>query len=718
MSVRNAPCKDNTIMGELKQKLDYHIRNVSLRLSRWLDNTNLPEWATVMGTALIVGIGTGLGAVIFHRLIGVAEVVFFEWGARGFAFMGDYYILVIPALGGLVGGPLVYYFAREAKGHGVPEVMEAVALRGGRIRPRVAVIKSLASSVCIGSGGSVGSEGPIVQIGSAIGSTVGQVLHLSEDRVRSLVACGAAGGIAAVFNAPIAGTIFALEVILGEFSSTYFGAVVISAVMADVVVHIFKGAERAFTVPAYELVHPVELVFYALLGITAALVAVLYSKSVDGLEGVFDNWKWFPEPLKASVGGLGVGMVGALLIWVSTNHNQAAALAFAWQDTGSLMPSVYGTGYTVVNPALLGQISVGVAFILMLLKLLVTALTLGSGGSGGIFAPGLFIGAMLGVVFGNVVHELFPAITGPVGAYALVGMAAVFAGAAHAPATAILILFEMTGDYNIILPLMLATVISLIMSRALEAESIYTMKLSRRGIRLEFGRDVDLMAGVTVSAVMQDYDSIPPDMPLNDLITEFERTHHHGYPILDADGVLLGVVTLTDLDRAIQDHQIEGRTAMDIATVGNLVVAYPDESLGTVLLRMGVRGIGRVPVVTREMPHRFLGILRRESLVNAYNRAIARRTNLSHRLNALHQHGSDKISILEIEVTPDMPCAGQELHDVATRLPNDCIIASILRENRTLIPHGYTLLLPGDHLTVLAGVDIVDTVRDAFCKAT
>ncbi len=687
------------------QKLYHHTRSLSLRISRWLDNASPPEWTTVMGTALIVGIGAGLGAVIFRLLIARAQWLFFDVGAQVFGFLGEYYILVIPALGGLIVGPLVYFFAREAKGHGVPEVMEAVALRGGRIRPRVAVIKSLASSVCIGSGGSVGREGPIVQIGSALGSTIGQLLHLSEPRVRSLVACGAAGGIAATFNAPIAGTLFALEVILGEFEVNYFGAVVISAVMADVVAHAFEGASRAFPVPAYELVNSSELLLYAVLGVLAALISVIYAKSVYRFEDVFDNWRRFPEYLKPVVGGLGLGIIGVVMV--------SAGLTFSRGE--QLIPAVFGVGYETITPALLGELTLGSALVLLVTKLLATSLTLGSGGSGGVFAPSLFLGAMLGVVFGNVVHGLFPDITGPVGAYALVGMAAVFAGTAHAPATAILILFEMTGDYNIILPLMFATVISLIVSRALEAESIYTMKLSRRGIRLQFGRDVDLMEGVTVSEVMQGYDSIPSDMALSDLITEFERTHHHGYPILDTEGNLLGVVTLTDLDRAIEDHQIDGRTAMDIATVENLVVAYTDESLGTVMLRMGVRGIGRVPVVTRETPRKFLGMLRRESLVSAYNRAIARRTNITHRLKALQQHGSEKISVLEIKITPEMTCAGQELHAVAARLPGDCIVASILRGTRTLIPHGDTVLQPGDNLTMLVSRDVVEKVQTVLC---
>ncbi|MBN2471705.1 MAG: chloride channel protein [Anaerolineae bacterium] len=670
-------------------------RRLAERLLGWMARLDSPEWATVMFTALLVGLGAGLGAVAFHWLIEAAQWVFLDFGARVFGFLGDYYIIVVPVLGGLIGGPLVVYFAQEAKGHGVPAVMEAVALRGGRIRPRVAVVKSLASSICIGSGGSVGSEGPIVQIGAALGSTIGQVLNLSDERIRSLVACGAAGGIAAVFNAPIAGTIFALEVILGEFRSTYFGAVVISAVIADVVVHIVSGAERAFTVPSYALLNPAELLLYALLGVAAALVAVSYSRFVDKLEGVFERWKAFPEPLKASVGGLLLGLLGAAAVALN------GGLTHPWEN-GHPMPAFFGVGYEVINMALLGELALGTSLLLMLLKLLATGFVLGSGGSGGVFAPGLFIGAMLGSAFGQVANLIFPGQVAPVGAYALVGMAAVFAGAAHAPATSILILFEMTGDYNIILPLMFGTVVSLLISRALEPESIYTLKLSRRGIRLHQGRDVDLMEGITVAEVMdRDYDAVLPDMGSEQLLAVFEDTHHHGFPVVDEAGTLVGMLTLTDVSRALHERT-ETWTAGDIATRENLVVAEPHESLATAVVRMGVRGIGRLPVVESQSSLKLVGILHRSNVIHAYNKAIARRTKIAEQLRTLQKQQPGDMQVIELKVTAEHDFSGQALQDIASELPSDCIVASIQRGTRTLIPHGSTILEPGDVLTLVA----------------
>ena len=272
---------------------------------RWVDT----DATLTLGTALVVGIGAGFGAVIFRRLItGIHQFSFSSlpsWLASDFPL----HLLLVPAIGGALVGPLVYYFAREAKGHGVPEVMEALELRNGIIRPRVVLIKALESSICIGTGGSVGREGPIAQIGSALGSVVGQVLRLPKDRIRTLVACGAAGGVAATFNAPIAGAIFALEVLLRRFNSLYFGAVVISAVTADVIAHYFEGDQRAFLVPAYSLISSWELLLYALLGFVSAGGGMLFSRLLYFSEDLWARIR-FPEPLKPVLGGIILGVVG------------------------------------------------------------------------------------------------------------------------------------------------------------------------------------------------------------------------------------------------------------------------------------------------------------------------------------------------------------------------------------------------------------------------
>ena len=436
---------------------------------RWFENQNMSDSGITIITALLVGIGAGLGAVLFRKLIELFQMMSFEKLGPALSSISPLHLIIIPSIGGLIIGPLIYFFAREAKGHGVPEVMEAVALRGGRIRPQVAIVKALASSICIGTGGSVGREGPIVQIGSALGSTIGQVLNLSNERVRTLVACGAAGGIAATFNAPIAGAIFAIEVILGRLHSVYFGAVVISSVTASVIAQVIEGDARAFIVPEYSLVSPWELLFYALLGILAAIGAIGFTRLLYYSE---DQWEKIPVPeyIKPAIGGIILGVIGILTFKVDG------------------FPRVSGVGYDSITAILFGELTLRVALLLFIIKIIATVTTLGSGGSGGVFAPSLFMEAMLGGGFGHIVNQFFPEISAPAGAYALVGMAAFFSGAARAPVTAILILFEMTGDYDIILPLMLTTVISTFFSQIISRETIYTLKLSRRGSILSKGR--------------------------------------------------------------------------------------------------------------------------------------------------------------------------------------------------------------------------------------
>lgn len=661
------------------------------RLPRWLDQRAISESGAILFTALLVGIGAGLGAVVFQHLINGIQTLTYDGLGGLLAGITPFHLLIFPALGGAIVGPLVYFFAKEAKGHGVPEVMEAVVLRGGRIRPRVAVVKSLASALCIGTGGSVGREGPIAQIGSALGSTIGQLFHLSDERVRNLVACGAAGGIAATFNAPIAGSVFALEVILGQLHVTYFGAVVISAVVADVIAHIFEGDLRAFVVPDYILVSPWELFLYTLLGLLAALIAAGFTRLLYLSEDVWDKVR-FPEYLKPALGGLLLGVIGILSPHIDS------------------FPRVFGVGYDTITQALAGQLVLQVTLALLFFKILATTLTLGSGGSGGIFAPSLFMGAMLGEAFGQVAHLLFPAITAPAGAYALVGMAAFFSGAAHAPVTSILILFEMTGDYHIILPLMLATVVSTLVSGMISRESIYTLKLTRRGIHLQQGQDIDVMQGITVGETMTtDVDTVLSDMPLEVLADEFTRTHHHGFPVLDDAGKLVGIVSLQDMARARATGSIAGQTVADIATTDSLLVAYPHEPMWKALRRLSTRDVGRLPVVEQEGSRELIGTVRRSDIIRAYDRAIAARAHHQHQVEVLRLGLLDGVSFLQVQILAGAPVVGQQVSKL--NLPEECLIVSVRRGRKLHIAHGATVLEDGDRVTVLASSDCLSEVH-------
>ena len=341
-----------------------------------------------------------------------------------FPWLGPWFIVLAPVVGGLLYGPLVYRFAREARGHGVPEVMNAVSQRGGRIPGKVAVVKALASALCIGSGGSVGREGPIVQIGSALGSRLGQLFKLPEARLKILVACGAAGGIAATFNAPIAGVFFALELLLVNFAAEAFGLVVLSSVTASVIGRALLGDESFLHLPEFELRNPLEYLSYAVLGLAAGVVGVVFTRVLYAVEDACD-WGWRgPEWARPAVGGL---LLGGLLL---------------------VLPQMYGVGYPVLQAGVEGRYALGFLVLLLLAKMLATSLTIGIGGSGGVFAPSLFCGAMFGAAFGDVLQHVAPGVTGSIGAYALVGMGAVFAGAARAPITGVLIMFELSGDVH------------------------------------------------------------------------------------------------------------------------------------------------------------------------------------------------------------------------------------------------------------------------------
>ena len=676
------------------------------KMGAWLDRHQPPETAVLMGTALLVGLGAGLGAVVFRWLIDTVQDLFFDALPAAVPALGDWVLVLAPAVGGLVVGPMIYFFAREAKGHGVPEVMEAVVLRGGRIRPIVVIIKSLASSISIGSGGSVGREGPIVQIGSALGSTLGQMLHMSDERIRNLVACGAAGGIAATFNAPIAGVIFALEVILGQFSVRYFSTVVIASVTASVVGRVAFGNVPAFAVPEYQMASPWELVLYAVMGVLAALVAVAFTRILYFFEDLFDNWKGFPEYLKTPVGGALLGLGGLLFFRLNQNPGM--------QVPGDPV-AFFGVGYDAMEWALLGKGTVLLLLGLLVVKILATSLTIGSGGSGGVFAPSLFIGAMMGGAFGYAANALFPNVTAAPGAYALVGMAAVFAGAARAPITSILILFEMTDDYRIILPLMLATVISTILAEHLSRESIYTLKLLRRGVRLEQGRDIDVMQGVMIGEAMTtQVDTVSADLPLEDLRMVFDESHHHGLPVLDEQGELFGIVTLQDLGRAAERGGLEGRMVRDIAT-RSLLTVYPDEPMWVALKRLGTRDVGRLPVVDRQNPKRLLGLIRRSDIVRAYRVGINRRLDLQERADRLRLAKLTGTEFVELRVEAGSPQVGRQVREVD--LPPECLLTTARRGDKVILLHGNTRLQAGDRIVALADPECAQQLRQVFRPA-
>ncbi|MCP5109242.1 MAG: chloride channel protein [bacterium] len=427
----------------------------------WFRTSFLPSQNYLIILSVVVGILTGLGSVgfvYFLRAVTTYATVTVADGVFGWA--GSAAVVVLPAIGGLAAGPMIHRFAKEAKGHGVPEVMTALATKGGRIRSRVVMVKVVASSMTIGFGGTAGREGPMVQIGSAIGSVIGQWAKLTSRNIRTLVACGAAGGVAATFNAPIAGAIFAMEVLMRRIHADFL-LVLLTSLSSAMIARHFLGDYPAFYVAQYDLESPAELPFYFLMGLLCGLAAIGYVKLLYRSEDWFAAWD-FPEYLKPAVGGLFVGLI----------------LRF--------FPEIYGTGFPAMESALWVRFGFLMLVMLFVMEMIGNCATLGSGGSGGVFAPSLCMGAMIGGSFGMVVESIFPDWVGGSGAYAMVGMAAFFAAAAKAPTTSILILFEMTNDYRIMLPLMAATVGSVYLSHQLLPHSIYTLKLHQRGIHYPY----------------------------------------------------------------------------------------------------------------------------------------------------------------------------------------------------------------------------------------
>ena len=561
---------------------------------------------TIMAVlAVVVGLAAGFGAVGFRYLINFIQSIAYGSPDELLEVVATipWSIKVwIPALGGLVVGPLVYFLAREAKGHGVPEVMEAVALNSGVIRKRVVFVKSLASAISISTGGSVGREGPIVQIGSAIGSTLGQALKVSADRMRTLVGCGAAAGIAATFNAPIAGSMFALEVVLGDFGLATFSPIVIASVVATVVSRAYLGDIPAFIVPAYELVSAWELPLYMVLGVFCAVVGVTFTKTLYRVEDLFDSFK-FPEYLKAVVGGMILGV------------------------TGLFFPQILGVGYGAMDLALMQQIAWWLMLVLVVVKIGATSITIGSGGSGGVFAPSLFLGAMAGGFFGMVAHTLFPTVTASPGAYSIVGMGAVVAATTHGPLAAILILFEMTGDYKIILPLMFACIVGTITSSQLLKDSIYTLKLARRGIDIKEGKEVNVLKSIRVKEVMSSkIETIPEGSTLVAMADKISKSKFNSFPVLDADDRLAGILSFNDYREAIFDDDLKHLVvAKDLATPDVVTVSAHD-NLYAALEKISRKDFATLPVVSADDDGQLVGIISRRDIIGAYDKAVLKKS--------------------------------------------------------------------------------------------
>ena len=521
-----------------------------------------------------------------------------------------YLVVLIPAVGGLAVGLLVHHLSPESKGHGVSEVIEAVAVHGGRIPASVAIWKSLTAAISIGSGGSVGREGPVVQVGSAVGSAIGQKLAFSRSNLLVLVGAGAAAGIAGSFNAPIAGAMFALEIILLDFGVRTFTPIVLAAVTAVLTSQSLIGGVQEIVRPTYEMVSGLEIFAYVLLGLLAGAACLFYVRGLLAGEDLFAGKRggrfgaWLaslPPPIRPAIGGLLLGAFGLIL------------------------PRALGTGYETMNAALLGELPLGVLVAMIFGKVIATSLTLGSGGSGGSFFPAMVLGAMVGGAFGSVVHAIFPEHTAVPGAYALVGMGAVVAGSTVAPLTGIVMLFELTGNYEIILPLMVTCVIASTMVHRILGASIYTLKLSARGIAVRSHREHVVLRQIPVEdAMTRELATLSEETPLKELLHLFTTTTYPTFPVVNARGELVGLVSVQDVRAILYEEGLPELVVVQELARPPAAILHPDDDLETALQKMVASDQDILPVVARDDERRLVGLLSRRDVLTAYGRAIAR----------------------------------------------------------------------------------------------
>lgn len=564
----------------------------------------------------IVGVVSGITAVLFRYLIIAFSTIFVMIPAM----LGVVGWLIIPVIGGLIVGFIVERYAPEAKGHGVPEVIEAYVLHDGKMRVRVPLLKSLASAICIGSGGSCGREGPIAQIGAGVGSALATKLGLDKKERKTLLLCGLSSGIAATFNAPLGGALFGIEILAGGILGFSILPVILSSVVATAVAELFLGQNPSFIVEGFTLGNPIQLVFYLILGIIFGFASVIWMRGFYKIEDLFEKIRVSKYALPA-IGGFLTGALALGTLYLES--------VFAYQGafgTQPVYPAIMGVGYAFIDASLAGTVALGALFVFGLFKILETSFTLGSGGSGGVFAPTLFIGAgfggTLGLVFAFIAPGLVPGSS--VITFALVGMAALFAGSGRAPLTCIVIIMEMTGDYFLILPLMIAVAASFLISSLIEEESIYTMKLSRRGVQIRSGTHIGALKSIEVREIMTEAPTtLSPDMTVEEVFKVIDETHHTKFPVITEGRRVIGILIAEDL---FQGPKVEDGKDMLVKDLMNPDFLHLSRecTMDGALQEMMKRDEGHAVVVDPAKPNIMIGYITKADVLKAYEIAIIR----------------------------------------------------------------------------------------------
>ncbi len=573
---------------------------------------------TVLGIA--IGIVSGLGGIVFNWAIKVGTrflthdlIVYLSPGhLAGFSFLGfpfeRWMMLWIPALGGLVSGFLVFKFAPEAEGHGTDAMIDSFHRKKGIVRKRVPVIKTVASAITIASGGSAGKEGPIAQIGSGFGSILASLLKVSERQRRIMLLAGAAGGIGAIFKAPLGSALFAAEVLYGtaEFEFEAIIPCILSSVVGFMVFTLYDGTATIFKIPAFTLATLGQLPFYAGLGLLCTLMGYFYVKVFYGARDRFFAPLKMPKWLKPALGGLMLGV-----------------LAF-------FLPEVLAGGYQWIQSAIDGQLAIGLMLALVFGKIVATSLTISSGGSGGVFAPSLFIGSMLGGFYGNLCARAFPEIVTQPAAFVLVGMGGFFAGVAKTPIAALIMVAEMTGGYSLILPMMIVSALSYLLLG--KKTTLYEKQVATRvDSPAHVGEySVDIMDHLLVrDALVPDrkIETIPEEMGFEVMVDLMADSYQQDFPVVDRNGNLVGIISMTDLRTAMADISLHRLlVARDIAVTGVTAVT-PEDSLNTALQLMADMNVRELPVVEREDPGKILSMVSRRDITRVYHDEMERRSS-------------------------------------------------------------------------------------------
>jgi CIC family chloride channel protein len=576
------------------------------------------ENSKMVAIAAFIGLVAGGANILFRTVVDAVHEHIFVYGHELLNIAeGGWNLLwlpLIPISGMILLIPLSTLFPGEVNGYGFPKFLRQVNLEGGVVKFRIIIIKILSCSFTIGTGGSAGVEGPIAQVGGAVGSLVGQFFRVSGSRMKIFIAAGCAGGVAAMFNAPIAGVFFAAEIVLlGTYEIGSFAALVISSAMATVVSRAYYGESPAFPIPAYHIVNSlVEIPLYSLMGIIMGIVAVFHIALFYWTRDKFAALKLHPyvKPI------LGAFMIGII------------AIAF---------PQIMGDGYEYIEDVLAGNGVIWVMVALIFLKIVATAITLGSGGAGGVFAPALFIGGMIGGAFGGIVHNLMPQYTASPGAYAAVGIGAFLAAATHAPLTAIFLLFEMTGNYLIIIPIMLSSIIGTVVASKLNHDSIDTVDFGREGIDIHEGREIAVMKSIKVGRVIsEDVDFVSEQANVDQLLEIFSMAKDSFYfPVIDESGRMTGMVSLQDVKNILHDQELRLSARVGNICTRKVVVLTPDDNLHTAMTMFDSKGIDEVPVVESTDDRWVVGMLKRRDVIAAYNKEAIKK-GISERTAAVH----------------------------------------------------------------------------------